>query len=162
MKNSMQKGFTLIELMIVIAIIGVLAAVAIPAYQDYISKSQVTAGVAEIASAKTSIENKLNEGALGTDANANTDALLAPFGLKLTGSQRCSAIVVKSKATGTTTSATVTCTLMGAGSINGKFVKLVRSADTASASGTWSCTTTADAKYAPVSCPNGSLPADPA
>lgn len=42
MKNSLQKGFTLIELMIVIAIIGVLAAVAVPAYQDYIAKSQVT------------------------------------------------------------------------------------------------------------------------
>ena len=62
MKNSMQKGFTLIELMIVIAIIGVLAAVAIPAYQDYIAKSQVTAGLADISGGKIGAEAKLNDG----------------------------------------------------------------------------------------------------
>ncbi|MDN3397970.1 prepilin-type N-terminal cleavage/methylation domain-containing protein [Psychrobacter sp. APC 3426] len=53
--NTAQKGFTLIELMIVIAIIGILAAVALPAYQDYTTKSRVTEGLNLANSAKTSI-----------------------------------------------------------------------------------------------------------
>jgi type IV pilus assembly protein PilA len=61
MKRSMQKGFTLIELMIVVAIIGILAAVALPAYQDYTVRAKVTEGLALAGSAKTAIaENAAN------------------------------------------------------------------------------------------------------
>jgi type IV pilus assembly protein PilA len=55
MKRSMQKGFTLIELMIVVAIIGILAAVALPAYQDYTVRAKVSEVILAASSAKTSV-----------------------------------------------------------------------------------------------------------
>jgi type IV pilus assembly protein PilA len=61
--NHAQKGFTLIELMIVVAIIGILAAIAIPQYQDYTARSQVTRVVGEISALKTSAETTLQRGA---------------------------------------------------------------------------------------------------
>ena len=66
--NKLQQGFTLIELMIVVAIIGILAAIAIPAYQDYTIRAQVSEGMALAAAAKAAVaEDFLNEGAAPAD-----------------------------------------------------------------------------------------------
>ena len=77
MKAQMQKGFTLIELMIVVAIIGILAAVAIPAYQDYTARAQMTEAFSMTSGMKTSIaEYAQINGAYPTDTTTpNIDDL---------------------------------------------------------------------------------------
>ncbi len=70
-----QQGFTLIELMIVVAIIGILAAVAIPAYQDYTIRAQVSEGLSLAGGAKTAITEYINEH--GTMPADNSSAGLA-------------------------------------------------------------------------------------
>jgi type IV pilus assembly protein PilA len=73
MKRAIQKGFTLIELMIVVAIIGILAAVALPAYQDYTIRAQVSEGMAMTGGLKTTVSDFF--AARGTWPADNTEAV---------------------------------------------------------------------------------------
>ena len=75
MKRTMQKGFTLIELMIVVAIIGILAAIALPAYQDYTKRTHVSEGLTLAGGAKTSVTEFYSS--MGHFPSSHTSAGLA-------------------------------------------------------------------------------------
>tara|TARA_Y100001001_G_scaffold71277_1_gene69212 strand:- start:3502 stop:3978 length:477 start_codon:yes stop_codon:yes gene_type:complete len=150
--NHAQKGFTLIELMIVVAIIGILAAIAIPQYQDYTARTQVSRVVSEVSALKTAIEEELMRGADpsavdGTAADAQTE-------LGWTGSDLLSAspaITIDDTGVGT-----VTASLDGnvSSGINGTDVVLERTA-----AGIWTCRVDGSGasafkeSYAPAGCP---------
>ena len=134
MKN--QQGFTLIELMIVVAIIAILAAIALPAYQNYIARSQVTAGLADIRGGVTAFEELVQRG------SAAATNQLDRLGLRAS-TPRCSAIAVTTGSNGT-----IQCTIRGNPTVNSSTVTLTR----VSATGSFNCTASAPAEFRPQGC----------
>lgn len=129
-----SNGFTLIELMIVVAIIAILAAIALPAYQDYVARSQLGAGLHEITPGRNAFETRFI-------AEGITVFTLDEIGM-YTKTPRCEIDLVVGE------TGHVRCTLTGNPKVNGKTIRWVRSAN-----GQWACkTNVADAKYHPTGC----------
>lgn len=137
-----QKGFTLIELMIVCAIIGIIAAIALPQYEDYVSKSRVAAGVKEVASVISYAETKIlnNEDyANATEIGMPKANICSPFQASYNTSQN-----------GATQ---ISCTLQGNPKINGVIIEWNRTSDAR-----WACnlnTTAVGNIYPSIATPKG-------
>lgn len=162
--KSMQKGFTLIELMIVVAIIGILAAIAIPQYQNYVGRSNIAAAVQTVSANKTGLEEyvmEYGEFPDGTTAPQPAQGVQGQPGyVPPVRGERAQdlgivnpsfgKIVLKDLNNG---SGAITLTFTtGNPGINTKNVQLYRDAN-----GTWSCISDVDPKFENKACSIGTL-----
>ena len=143
-----QKGFTLIELMIVVAIIGILAAVAIPAYQDYIARAQVSEAVSLMSGGKTPMaEYFADKGAwpsTAADVMGNTSGKYTSAITMIAGSNVPTSIVLEARMKDATINSAITSKTVRLSSGDGKI---------------WHCFTgDIDPKYVPGACKNAAMP----
>lgn len=140
-----EQGFTLIELMIVVAIIGILAVVALPMYQNYVAKSQITSAVAELNGAKPQYELILN------GASVSGGGAFTVPNMFFSGSQSNICIYgVNAPDASNVADEALVCELQNVASVLiGEFVYLNRDAD-----GKWQCSTSAGvaSRYKPAGC----------
>lgn len=145
--KRMQQGFTLIELMIVVAIIGVLAAIALPMYQDYVAKAQVTAGLADIRAGVVAFEELIQSGTSATELDVEDIGLVS-------STPRCNISLPESDPTADG-GQIIQCILKGNPKIadgENKMIYLERNT-----SGLWECKVKGeiDQKYWPAGCKAG-------
>lgn len=137
--KQIQKGFTLIELMIVVAIVGILAAIALPAYQDYTVRARVSEALASAGACKTQVtEFQQAKAALPDTSNAGCSTADTKYALAPT--------VAGGIITVTLSAAT---DLAGAASTN---LLLTPVPATGAAITSWTCTGTMPSKYLPANC----------
>ena len=149
--NAIHRGFTLIELMIVVAIIGILAGIAVPQYQDYVARSQFSEGVNLAAGQKATVTEVFSNTGNCPD-NASGTAGGIPVSTSIAGNYIKSVLVG-----GTATEAggcTITANFKDSGiakGLTGKQVTLTMG-NANNGSVTWKCESSADKKYLPQAC----------
>ena len=143
--KSAQKGFTLIELMIVVAIIGILAAVALPAYQDYTVRAKVSEIVLAASGPKTAVaEFFQSKGAMPADA--------AAAGIVTSASKFVTSVGYAQTSTTIGVITALATTAVGGGVVATEGVVLTGTGNTTTGIVDWICTGSIAAKYLPSTC----------